>query len=55
MSEEEKLPTNFIKDKAENRRIEMVWFGGIPEDCSNEVIHVTLKLEFETDLPTSKI
>jgi len=34
-----------LKEKVENRCIEMVWFGGIGNDIlSIDVIHVTLRL-----------
>jgi hypothetical protein len=44
-----------IKEKVENKLIEMIWFGGITDELSNEVIHVTLRLDFENNYPTVKI
>ena len=32
-------------EKVQNKRIEMVWFGGIAHDLSDCVFHVTLKLD----------
>ena len=36
-------------EKAQNRRIEMVWFGGINQEFSSCVFHVTLRLDFSDD------
>lgn len=36
-----------IHEKVEHRRIEMVWFGGINQNLSDCVFHVTLTLKFK--------
>ena len=37
--------SEIMMDKVENRRIEMIWFGGVSEELSDHVFHVTLKLD----------
>ena len=36
-----------LQEKVANKRIEMIWFGGISNDLSKDVFHVTLQLEFK--------
>ena len=38
-------------EKVLNRRIEMIWFGGIHQELSNCVFQVTLKLDFVEATP----
>ena len=36
-----------IQEKVANKRIEMIWFGGIGNELNKDVFHVTLQLEFK--------
>ena len=40
-----KTASQIMMDKVENKRIEMIWFGGIGDELSENVFHVTLKLD----------
>ena len=44
----------FIKEKVENRLIEMIWFGGISNNLSDQVFHAVLELTFQESIEESK-
>ena len=42
-------------EKVENKRVEMIWFGGIAADLSSNVYHVTLNLNYKDHEPNQPV
>ena len=44
-----------MMEKVENKRVEMIWFGGISHELSQNVFHVTLTLKYKNHTPNKRI